>query len=61
MRKTLIIATASALLLACSKKPPIIPPALSHPLMAYTNLADKEVKYGQVQHIDIDNDGSNDF
>jgi len=61
MRKILIIAIASVLFLACSKKPPINPPGPSHPQMAYTNLADKEVKYGQVQFVDIDNDGSNDF
>ena len=61
MRKILIIVTASVLMLACSKKPPINPPDASHPLMAYQNLAGKEVKYGQVQYVDIDNDGSNDF
>ena len=61
MRKILIIAIASVLFLACSKKPPINPSGPSHPQMAYTNLADKEVKYGQVQFVDIDNDGSNDF
>lgn len=61
MRRILVIATASILFIACSKKPPINPPGLSHPVMAYKNLADKEVKYGQVQYIDVDNDGSNDF
>lgn len=29
--------------------------------MTYKNLSDKEVKYGQNQYIDIDNDGSIDF
>ena len=61
MRKILIIATTSVLLLACSKKPPFNPPGPSHPQMTYKNLADKEVKYGQLQYVDIDNDGSNDF
>lgn len=61
MRKILIIALSGVLLQSCSKKPPINPPAPSHPLMAYKNLADKEVKYGQLQFVDIDGDGSNDF
>ena len=61
MRKVLIIAISGVLLLACSKKPPIQPPAPSHPVMTYTNLSDKEVKYGQLQFVDIDSDGSNDF
>jgi len=61
MRKILIIVTASVLFIACSKKPPINPPAPSHPLMTYKNLADKEVKYGQSQYVDVDGDGSNDF
>ena len=61
MKKILIIAIAALLCIACSKKPPINPPAPSHPLMAYKNLADKEVKYGQSHYVDVDADGSNDF
>ena len=61
MKKLLIIGIASVLLVACSKKPPINPPGITHPQMVYKNLADKEVKYGQIQYVDVDNDGSNDF
>ena len=61
MRKILIIATAGVLLISCSKKPPINPHGPSHPRMSYNNLADKEVKYGQSQYVDVDNDGSIDF
>lgn len=61
MRKILIVITVSILFFACSKKTPLNPPVTSHPVMAYKSLADKEVKYGQSQYIDIDNDGSTDF
>jgi hypothetical protein len=61
MRKILIIMTASIFFIACSKKPPLNPPATSNPLMTYKNLNDQVVKYGQTQYIDVDNDGSKDF
>ena len=61
MRKILILIASSVSLIACSKKPPLNPPATSHPVMTYKKLSDKEVKYGQNQYIDIDNDGSIDF
>lgn len=40
---------------------PPIPSIPSHPVMSYKNLGDKEVKYGQNQYVDIDNDGTIDF
>lgn len=61
MRKILVIITASALFIACSKNPPLNPPLASYPIMTYKNLNDLVVKYGQTQYIDVDNDGSNDF
>lgn len=63
MRKIFIIATISILAVACKKEntKPTIPSVPSHPLMSYKNLGDKEVKYGQSQYVDIDNDGSIDF
>lgn len=61
MGKILIVITASVLFISCSKKPPLNPPVTSHPIMTYKNLAHKEVKYGQNQYVDIDNDGSIDF
>lgn len=61
MRKILIVITASVLFIACTKKPPLDPPAPSHPVMTYKNLNDLVVKYGQTQYIDVDNDGSKDF
>lgn len=61
MRKILLIIMASVLFLACSKKPPLPSPTPSHPAMSYKDLTGKEVKYGQSQYIDVDNDGSVDF
>jgi hypothetical protein len=61
MRSILVIIAASISIIACSKKPPITPPAPPYPAMIYKDLANKEVKYGQFRYVDIDNDGSNDF
>lgn len=63
MRKIFIIATISILAVACKKEKiqPTIPTTPSHPVMSYKNLGDKEVKYGQSQYVDIDNDGTIDF
>lgn len=63
MRKIFIIATISILAVACKKEKmqPTIPSIPSHPVMSYKNLGDKEVKYGQSQYVDIDNDGTIDF
>lgn len=61
MRKIFIVATTTILFFACSKKPPLNPPAPSHPVMSYKDLAGKEVKYGKLQYVDVDGDGSNDF
>jgi len=61
MKKILLVAIASILLFACGKEKPTIPAVPSHPVMIYKNLADKEVKYGQFQYVDIDSDGLNDF
>lgn len=64
MTKYLLLATVTLMLVACGKeKPlePVVPPPSSHPLMAYKDLQNKEVKYGKYQYIDVDNDGSGDI
>lgn len=62
MKKILIVATASILMIACKKeKLPVPPPAPTHPVMTYKDLAGQEVKYLQSQYVDVDNDGSIDF
>jgi hypothetical protein len=62
MTKTLLLLTASLMFVACGKEPPIeLPPVSTHPQMAYRDLGNKEVKYGQYQKVDIDNDGTEDF
>jgi len=62
MKQFLFIAALALSLMACNKeKPPVKPPVVSHPQMAYKDLQNQEVKYGQYQYIDVDNDGSRDF
>lgn len=62
MTKYVFIATVTILLVACGKeKPPVEPPVASHPVMTYTDLQNKEVKYGKLQYVDVDGDGSKDF
>ena len=64
MKKYLLIATVAALLVACGKeKPPVPtqPPVSSHPVMNYKDLQNREVKYGQLQQVDVDGDGANDL
>lgn len=63
MRKILSIALISIFAVACKKEKvlPVTPPAASHPVMTYKSLGNVEVKYGQSQYVDIDNDGSTDF
>jgi len=62
MSKYVIIVTVIVSLAACGKeKLPVKPPVASHPVMSYKDLQNKEVKYGKVQYVDIDNDGANDF
>jgi hypothetical protein len=59
MRKLLLALSISLFFIACSKKPPLTP--VSHPQMIYKDLSNAEVKYGQIQRIDVDNDGTHDF
>jgi hypothetical protein len=62
MTKHLLVAIATVTLIACGKEKPLPEaPASSHPLMAYKNLQNQEVKYGQSRYVDIDSDGTNDF
>jgi len=62
MKKYCLFATVALSLVACEKgKPEPTDPVASHPVMAYKDLQGKEVRYGQSQYIDVDNDGSKDF
>ncbi|MGZ3852842.1 MAG: hypothetical protein ACXVBX_08630 [Flavisolibacter sp.] len=63
MKKYLLLATV-IIVVACGKeKPPVppVPPDSSDPVMTYRDLQNKEVKYGQLQEIDVDGDGSKDI
>jgi hypothetical protein len=62
MTKYLFIAVVAVSLIACGKEKPLTPPAVSpQPVMAYKDLENQEVKYGQYQYVDLDNDGTRDF
>jgi hypothetical protein len=62
MTTHLLVAIATVTLIACGKEKPLTEaPVSSHPLMAYKNLQNQEVKYGQSRYVDIDSDGTNDF
>jgi hypothetical protein len=62
MTKYLFFATVSVLLVACGKeKVPAKEPVKTHPIMIYTDLQNKEVKYGKFQYVDVDGDGPYDF
>jgi hypothetical protein len=62
MTKYCFIAIATVTLIACRKQKPLPePPVSSQPVMLYKDLQNVEVKYGQNQYIDVDNDGSKDF
>ncbi|MGZ3937625.1 MAG: hypothetical protein ACXVLT_02855 [Flavisolibacter sp.] len=63
MKKYLLLAIVT-IVVACGKeKPPVptVPPDSSDPVMTYRDLQNKEVKYGQLQEIDVDGDGSKDI
>ncbi|HEY6954148.1 MAG TPA: hypothetical protein VI385_02840 [Flavisolibacter sp.] len=64
MTKYLLLATVTVMLVACGKEKlplPVVPPGSTHPVMAYKDLQNKEVKYGQYQYVDVDSDGTNDI
>jgi hypothetical protein len=62
MTKYLLIAVVTVSLIACGKEKPLVPaPVSSGPVMAYKDLENQEVKYGQYQYVDLDNDGTRDF
>lgn len=63
MKKILLAAMTGALFIACNKGPLTIPapPVLQHPAMLYKDLHDSVVKYGRLQTVNVDNDGSYDF
>lgn len=46
---------------SCSEKDVVTPPPTNHPKMKYTDLQDREVKYGKNQGIDVDGNGTIDF
>jgi hypothetical protein len=62
MTKYLLIAVVTVSLIACGKERPLVPAPVSPQLiMAYKELGNQEVKYGQYQYVDLDNDGTRDF
>jgi hypothetical protein len=62
MTKYLLIAVVTVSLIACGKEKPLVPaPVSSGPVMAYKDLENQEVKYGQYQYVDLDKDGTRDF
>jgi hypothetical protein len=62
MTKYLLIAVVTVLLISCGKERPLVPaPVSTQPIMAYKELGNQEVKYGQYQYVDLDNDGTRDF
>lgn len=63
MRKILLILCTAFTMVACTKDPvrPKPEPPSTHPEMIYSDLRNAEVRYGKLQFVDIDQDGSKDF